>query len=743
MSTIPTQNPVPSETAKDLKFNSGKIDEFVTSMKSKYIDRFGQEHFTIEGLRWIAQQAISQFGYITLDSFQKGAEITLPNQVLRNEVTGEYYRWDGALPKSVPVDSTPDSSGGVGIGKWLNVSDATLRGDLNKNDGAKLIGYEEISVFEKLKEIKSVIDYGVKGDGSDESLALQDVINSGVVNVPDGMSIHIKNVTIPNGTHINLNNTGAIVIDEYNALKFKQDKIIHVKPADKGSCTITLIDTALPESTKWIKIHRPFIQTDQWYIDNSENQNELGYTAEVFFIKSIDGNTITLSEPVGFELYNDSYITLIEGDRTTVTGGIIKSNVQNTPTGAAIFASDISNVDFVGVLFDLYDHAGIRFNASHSINFTRCVFKRSKLGNLNYSYGCTDCCVSYSISYGSLLHDGAITAFAGCRRVFSLYNKYYLEVSNLELGGFYVGAKCIGCKSIGDTFIGGKYGVMAMFGAQQFEFISPYCRGQQDAGVFVERCQHFKVMEPNVDLDHSSRSDSDPTFGSIVIKDCDNYLLHNSLSLCRNTKRMLSIYSFDFNKSKSRVGVNISLKGTGGVRLIVPTVDAIIDGVISNGAISYYQPGSITNRLIVTNCDVSTIALYNFINSTISNNKLRGSETGIQVLGHTAKWNYFINNSFHGASLCYELTESNKFMNSIKGVNLFGGSSRVCNFPIKSSDQVAVGYQSSNPAPKGFTLYVTEHLDNADINRSKLLFRHTGFNRGTFQDWKSLNISES
>ncbi|MEX5879540.1 hypothetical protein AB6G95_07235 [Proteus vulgaris] len=131
MSTTPTQNPVPSEAAKDLKFNSGKIDEFVTSMKNKYIDRFGKEHFTIEGLRWIAQQAISQFGYITLDSFQKGVEITLPNQVLRDEVTGEYYRWDGALPKIVPVDSTPESSGGIGVNAWMSIGDASLRSEIN------------------------------------------------------------------------------------------------------------------------------------------------------------------------------------------------------------------------------------------------------------------------------------------------------------------------------------------------------------------------------------------------------------------------------------------------------------------------------------------------------------------------------------------------------------------------------------------------------------------------------------
>ncbi|WP_240127853.1 hypothetical protein [Proteus mirabilis] len=148
MSTIPTQNPVPSEAAKDLKFNSGKIDEFVTSMKNKYIDRFGQEHFTIEGLRWVAQQAISKFGYITLDSFQKGAEITLPNQVLRDEVTGEYYRWDGWLPKSIPVGSTPENSGGIGVGKWLSVGDSSLRSELKEKLVTKLVQTDKIKINE-------------------------------------------------------------------------------------------------------------------------------------------------------------------------------------------------------------------------------------------------------------------------------------------------------------------------------------------------------------------------------------------------------------------------------------------------------------------------------------------------------------------------------------------------------------------------------------------------------------------
>lgn len=132
MTTQPTQDVVPSESPRNLKFNAGKIDEFVTSLRREYEDRFGNKHYTIEGLRWLAQQTIASFGYITLKSFQLGAplpnnELTLPNQVLQDETDGEYYRWDGAFPKKVSAGSTPDSTGGIGVGAWLSVGDATLR----------------------------------------------------------------------------------------------------------------------------------------------------------------------------------------------------------------------------------------------------------------------------------------------------------------------------------------------------------------------------------------------------------------------------------------------------------------------------------------------------------------------------------------------------------------------------------------------------------------------------------------
>lgn len=105
---------------------------------------------TLDGLENLYNQAISQVGYITMDSFEDGATLTLPNQVLRHEATGEYYRWDGEFDKIVPAGSTPESAGGIGLGKWVSVGDASLRTDLSEIDGESFIGgatYEQIRSY--------------------------------------------------------------------------------------------------------------------------------------------------------------------------------------------------------------------------------------------------------------------------------------------------------------------------------------------------------------------------------------------------------------------------------------------------------------------------------------------------------------------------------------------------------------------------------------------------------------------
>jgi len=178
MATTPTTNPIPSESPRDLKFNAGKIDEFVNSANENYTDRFGAQRFTIEGFRHLAREAIAAFGYVTVDSFEDGATITLPNQVLRYESTGEYYRWDGSLPKTVAPGSTPSSSGGIGSGAWISVGDASLRASLRQSSGAGLVGFGATTVFNHL--VKDIRYYGGVGDGvADDTAAVQLAANTG------------------------------------------------------------------------------------------------------------------------------------------------------------------------------------------------------------------------------------------------------------------------------------------------------------------------------------------------------------------------------------------------------------------------------------------------------------------------------------------------------------------------------------------------------------------------------------
>lgn len=70
------------------------------------------------------------WGYSLVDSFEDGATLQYRFQALRKESTGEYFRWDGALPKTVPAGSTPESTGGVGLGAWVSIGDAGLRSQL-------------------------------------------------------------------------------------------------------------------------------------------------------------------------------------------------------------------------------------------------------------------------------------------------------------------------------------------------------------------------------------------------------------------------------------------------------------------------------------------------------------------------------------------------------------------------------------------------------------------------------------
>lgn len=155
---------------------------------------------TLDGLEHLYETAISQVGYITLKSFQLGAplpnnELTLPNQVLQDETNGEYYRWDGAFPKSVPSGSTPTSTGGVGLGAWVSVGDASLRSNLASHNppGASLVGLTNGTVNDTVRYTTPQA-FDAIGDGvADDTLSLQ--------NAMDDCQINNIKLVIPSGRY--------------------------------------------------------------------------------------------------------------------------------------------------------------------------------------------------------------------------------------------------------------------------------------------------------------------------------------------------------------------------------------------------------------------------------------------------------------------------------------------------------------------------------------------------------------
>ncbi|MCI2234022.1 hypothetical protein MKK42_18170 [Escherichia coli] len=198
MATTPTNNPIPSEDPRDLKFNAGKFDEVMTSDAHYYTDRFGIQRWTIAGFEYTAKEAIRAYGYVTLKSFQLGAplpnnELTLPNQVLQDETNGEYYRWDGAFPKFVAAGSTPGSTGGEGPGAWVSVGDASLRADLASASGAGKIGYGDTTVEESLNKRVIAAIHNLYGYTPDRKTTVN------VVSMFDGWSVDSTGDYLPYG----------------------------------------------------------------------------------------------------------------------------------------------------------------------------------------------------------------------------------------------------------------------------------------------------------------------------------------------------------------------------------------------------------------------------------------------------------------------------------------------------------------------------------------------------------------
>ena len=116
---------------------------------------------------------------MVIGSFQDGVTIESNTQQVIDLSNGSAsaYVWGGVLPKTVPANSTPETTGGISSSAWISLSNAS---QLSKPSGSSLIGSGERNLQERNSDIPH------SGDYTDLEAVLSSVADGGSVVVSPG-----------------------------------------------------------------------------------------------------------------------------------------------------------------------------------------------------------------------------------------------------------------------------------------------------------------------------------------------------------------------------------------------------------------------------------------------------------------------------------------------------------------------------------------------------------------------------
>lgn len=95
----------------------------------------------MEQARALWKRLAAEAGLNLVDgSFEEGAEITSSSDVVWWQAGSAIYGWHLNEAKTVPAGSTPETTGGIGAGAWVDRTDIILRERLAATTGAGLVG---------------------------------------------------------------------------------------------------------------------------------------------------------------------------------------------------------------------------------------------------------------------------------------------------------------------------------------------------------------------------------------------------------------------------------------------------------------------------------------------------------------------------------------------------------------------------------------------------------------------------
>ena len=188
MTTFNTGNPIGSTDARDRSDNSENLDLAVNSLSQTFVDRLSVTRDTLEGI-------YQKSAYYRAGTFDAGYTLTNNRQTLA--YGNIEYSWSGALPKVVAAGSTPETSGGIGAGAWVDRTDVTLRGELTENGSS-------ISDISKIKQTEKLITFRYS-EYTTLSALVSAITSSGVSSV-EIIFDKVLNLTSGSGNLITLSN---------------------------------------------------------------------------------------------------------------------------------------------------------------------------------------------------------------------------------------------------------------------------------------------------------------------------------------------------------------------------------------------------------------------------------------------------------------------------------------------------------------------------------------------------------
>lgn len=105
---MPLTDPVPSSSFDVLERNIQDTDKFVNQETGTFTNRVGKEIKPIPAIEAEANAAVISLGWHQVGLFADGFTYLLQNDIAK-DAAGDWYRWNGALPKVVTAGTLPSS----------------------------------------------------------------------------------------------------------------------------------------------------------------------------------------------------------------------------------------------------------------------------------------------------------------------------------------------------------------------------------------------------------------------------------------------------------------------------------------------------------------------------------------------------------------------------------------------------------------------------------------------------------